>query len=226
MEADAVDADAEAELGRVDALEAFHIAFAGTEETCQGVEDAERGGLIDGAELGLGAVVPDDPLAHPLLPRAVRFQGGSSHAVEVFQGKAVLGEDLLMGDAFATGEGGVSGFDVASFFFCDRLIVVGRVGESAGKGIEHRLQQPDDSGDLAGGHAVDEFVGLFPGMCVGHLGVLFLGLPFGPATGFVLQNHALEDGLDDVLFLAGEAGHGLELELEVVVGAALVPGEK
>jgi len=49
MEAGAVVADAEAELGRFNVLEALHIAFAGVDELGQGVEDAQGGVLVDGA---------------------------------------------------------------------------------------------------------------------------------------------------------------------------------
>ena len=107
-----------------------------------------------------------------------------------------------------------------------RFVVVRGVGDGAGDGIEHRLQQPDDGGDLAGGHAVDEFVGLFSGVQVWHRGVLFTRLSFGPSPRFVLENHALQEGLDDVLLFAGEPGDGLKLELEGVVRPALVLGEK
>jgi hypothetical protein len=59
MEADAVVADAEAELGRLDVLEALDVAFAGLHIAGQRVEDTEGGGLIDDAELRLGLAAPD-----------------------------------------------------------------------------------------------------------------------------------------------------------------------
>ncbi len=59
MEAGAVVAHAEAELGRLDVLEALDVAFAGFQIAGQPVEDTERGGLIDDAELRLGLVAPD-----------------------------------------------------------------------------------------------------------------------------------------------------------------------
>ena len=59
MEAGAVVADAEAELGRFNVLEALHIAFAGVDELGQSVENAQGGVLVDGAKLGLGLVRPD-----------------------------------------------------------------------------------------------------------------------------------------------------------------------
>jgi len=56
MEADAVVADAEAELWRLDVLEALDIAFVGGEITSHDMQDAERGGLVDSAEVGFGRV--------------------------------------------------------------------------------------------------------------------------------------------------------------------------
>lgn len=64
MEAEAIVADAEPELWRVDVLEALYVAFAGGKETGQSVEDAECGGLVDSAELGLGLVCPVDLPGH------------------------------------------------------------------------------------------------------------------------------------------------------------------
>jgi len=68
MEAEAIVADAEPELWGVDVLEALYVAFAGGEKTCQSVEDAEGGGLVDSAELGLGLVCPDDLPEHGYWP--------------------------------------------------------------------------------------------------------------------------------------------------------------
>ena len=45
MEADAVVADAKAELGRLDVLEPLDVAFAGVQIAGQRVEDTEGGGL-------------------------------------------------------------------------------------------------------------------------------------------------------------------------------------
>jgi hypothetical protein len=64
METDAVVADAEAELGRFDTLEALDVAFAGLEISGQRVEDTQGGRPIDRAELRLGLIVPDNALAH------------------------------------------------------------------------------------------------------------------------------------------------------------------
>lgn len=49
VEADAVIADAQPHLGRLDVLEALHVAFAGGKIAGNGVQDAEGGGLVDGA---------------------------------------------------------------------------------------------------------------------------------------------------------------------------------
>jgi len=64
MEADAVVAHAQAELGRLDVLEALHVAFAGVQIAGQRLEDTQGGGLVDGAELSLGSIAPDNALAH------------------------------------------------------------------------------------------------------------------------------------------------------------------
>jgi hypothetical protein len=64
MEADAVVADAEPELRGIDVLETFYVAFAGGEETGQSMEDTKRSWLVDGAELSLGLVCPDDLPGH------------------------------------------------------------------------------------------------------------------------------------------------------------------
>ena len=53
VEAKAVVAKAQAELGRLDVLEAFYVTLAGGCEVGQGAEKSQGGGLVDGAELGL-----------------------------------------------------------------------------------------------------------------------------------------------------------------------------
>ena len=63
VEAEPVVADAEAELGRLDVLEALHVALAGGGEVGQGAEKAHSSRLVDGAELDLGLVPPGDLLA-------------------------------------------------------------------------------------------------------------------------------------------------------------------
>jgi hypothetical protein len=63
VEAEPVVADAEAELGRLDVLEALHVALAGGGEMGQGLQNAQGGRLVDGAELGLGLVPSGDLLA-------------------------------------------------------------------------------------------------------------------------------------------------------------------
>ncbi len=60
VEAEPVVSDAEAELGRLDALESFYVALAGGGEGGESMKNAEGGGLVDGAELGLGLVAPGD----------------------------------------------------------------------------------------------------------------------------------------------------------------------
>jgi|HubBroStandDraft_1064217.scaffolds.fasta_scaffold11940_4 hypothetical protein len=68
VEADAVVADAETKLWRLDVLEALDIAFAGGEITSHDMQDAERGGLVDSAEVGFGRIGPGDPLPHRYWP--------------------------------------------------------------------------------------------------------------------------------------------------------------
>ena len=68
-EADAVVADTETELWRLDVLESFNVALAREDRAGQGVKDAESRGLLDGAEFGLGAILPNDFLGHTLLLR-------------------------------------------------------------------------------------------------------------------------------------------------------------
>ena len=65
-----------------------------------------------------------------------------------------------------------------------------------------------------------------PGLCgIGSSRVR--PLPFGgPAAGFLLEDHAGEDLLDDLLGFGIEAADGLELELEGIIGAALILGKK
>jgi hypothetical protein len=51
-------------LGRLDVLETLDIALSSVQIAGQRMEDAESSGLIDGAELSLGLVFPDNDLAH------------------------------------------------------------------------------------------------------------------------------------------------------------------
>jgi hypothetical protein len=214
-EADAVVADAEAKLFGV-ALQLLDVAFSGLGEAVEGGENAHGGGAVDAADIGAGRGRPVDQL-HVF-----------RSALEVFGGESELGQQLGVRDGLAgmCGEPSLGLGDGAAFVFALRFVVVRGVGDGAGDGIEHRLQQTDDGGDLAGGHAVDQFVGLFSGVQVWHRGVLFTRLSFGPASCFVLENHALQDGLDDVLLFGGEPGDGFKLELEGIVRSALVLGKK
>src|ERR1700753_976157 len=47
-----------------------------------------------------------------------------------------------------------------------------------------------------------------------------------PSPGLLLQNHGIEHLLNDLLGLRVELRDGLELELEIIVGAAFVLGKK
>jgi hypothetical protein len=68
VEADAVVADAQTELGRLDILEALDIAFARSEVASYHVQNAECGSLVDGAQVGFGLVGPGDLLPHRYWP--------------------------------------------------------------------------------------------------------------------------------------------------------------
>jgi hypothetical protein len=63
-----------------------------------------------------------------------------------------------VGNSLTAGKSSPGLLDLACLFFADRFVVVGCAGQSAGKRIEHDLQQSDHGGDLAGSHAVDQFV--------------------------------------------------------------------
>ena len=65
-----------------------------------------------------------------------------------------------MRNALATVEGSTRGGDLASFFFRDRLIVNGRIGETASHRIGHHFEQVNDGGNLAGSQPVDQLMGL------------------------------------------------------------------
>ena len=219
-EADAVVADAEAEFFGV-ALQLLDVALAGLGEAVEGGENPHGVGAVDAADIGAGGGRPVDQL-HAF---------GS--ALKVFRGESELGQQLRVRDGLAgvLGEPCLGLGDGAALVFVLRFVVDGGVGDGAGDGIEHRLQEADDGGDLAGGHAVDQFVRVFLGVCVGHGGVLFLSLSFalpvgGPAAGFLLENHAVEYLLDDLLGLRIEAGDGFELELEGIVRSSLVLRKK
>lgn len=164
VEADAVIADAEAELWRFDVLESLDIAFAGGEITSHDMQDAERGGLVDSAEVGLGLVGP--AISSPsLLALAVRVKRGAAHALEIFGGEAELGEDILVRNRFVVLEPGLGGSNSAGLFLADRFVLKGSVGETAGQRIEHSFEQADDGGELRRGKPVDQFVGV---LFVGH----------------------------------------------------------
>ena len=87
-------------------------------------------------------------------------------ALEVFEGEAELGQQLLVRNALATVEGVASSSDLTGFVQRHRFIVQGSVGEAAGNGIEDSFEQADDGGKLCRGKPVNQFVGVLFG--VGH----------------------------------------------------------
>src|SRR6185437_7731563 len=62
VEADAVVANAQAQLGRLDILKSLHVAFTRGEIAGEGVQDVQRRRLIDCTQIGLGLVGPGSPL--------------------------------------------------------------------------------------------------------------------------------------------------------------------
>lgn len=168
VEADAVVSDAEAELRGFDILKALDVAFAGTDEARQSMEDAQGGGLVDGAEAGLGLAAPDDLFGHRLLARFVGIERGASHVLEVFVAQAEVGEHLFVGNAFATGERIAGGGNLPSLLLADRFVIEGRVGQGAGERIEHYLKETDDGVELSGVELLDELVCLLFFVCGCH----------------------------------------------------------
>jgi len=83
-EADAVVADSETELWRLDVLESLDVAFAGSKHAGQSVENAQGCGLFDSAEIRLSAIAPHDLLLHMLSVRVAWLRRRAAHALEVF----------------------------------------------------------------------------------------------------------------------------------------------
>lgn len=83
--------------------------------------------------------------------------------VDLFLGDSEFGQNLLVEDALVMLRP-FAGFRERFFLFGrDRLVVRG-VGDSAGDGIEHDLNQADNSGHLTRSHVVDQFVCALPGI--------------------------------------------------------------
>ena len=64
VETDAVVSNTKPELRRFDLLEALDVAFAGFKIAGKSTQDSEGSALIDGTELSLGLLAPDDVLTH------------------------------------------------------------------------------------------------------------------------------------------------------------------
>jgi hypothetical protein len=64
VKADAVIAEPEAKLGRLDSLQPFHIAFLGGDEASEAMQEIDGGVAVDGANVGTGLVGPGDFLSH------------------------------------------------------------------------------------------------------------------------------------------------------------------
>ena len=83
VKANAIVANTQSVLGRLDVPKAFHIAFANADETCQRVQDAQSRRLVDCAELCAGLVTPGNLLAHLLLAGVFWVKRGLAHALEI-----------------------------------------------------------------------------------------------------------------------------------------------
>jgi hypothetical protein len=57
---------------------------------------------------------------------------GAAHALEIFEGKAKLGEHFFMGNGCVILEPFFGGFDGTNPFFADRFVFNGSVGETCG----------------------------------------------------------------------------------------------
>ncbi len=161
LKADAVVADPETHLGRFDILEALgHAAFARGEITSHNMQNADCCSLVDRAKVGFGFVSPGDLLPHRYWPLLSGSSGGPAHALEIFEGKAKLGEHFFMGNGRVILEPFFGGFDGANLFFADRFVVNGSVGETAGHGIADRLKEMNNGGELLHRQHVEQRVGL------------------------------------------------------------------
>jgi hypothetical protein len=82
--------------------------------------------------------------------------------------EAQFRDNLPEGNAFVVIEPFPQSFDVAPFFFGDRLVIHLNGCQSAIQRIEQEVQQPDDSGELFRGQTLDHAVRvlLLPAMSV------------------------------------------------------------
>ena len=134
IEADAVVADAEAQLGRLDVLKALYVAFAGGE--IAGQRRAECAGRCPCRwRAGRPWLGRSRRSFLPMLTARCAVRGSSGVRPMRSKSSAVRpnsARTLSSRNAFATGKRGAGGGDLAGFFRADRLIVEGRVGQGAG----------------------------------------------------------------------------------------------
>jgi hypothetical protein len=150
MEAHAVVADAEAELGRLDVLKMLDVALASVQIASERMEDAESSGC------------------QCLAIRLVGIERSATHALKIFESEAELGQNFFVRNTLATVEGGAGSGDLASFFLRDWLIVQGGIGETASHRISHHFEQMNDGKNLAGSQTLDQIVGLLFFVGGGH----------------------------------------------------------
>jgi hypothetical protein len=141
MEADAIVADTETELWRFDVMEPLNVAFAAREDAGQSVKNAESRSLINRAQVRLGPLAPNDFLRHLLLVWAVRLKWRAAHLFEVLGAKAELGENLFVGNSFATCKGSLGFLKLASLFRSYRFVVIRSAGQGASERVEDDLQE-------------------------------------------------------------------------------------
>src|SRR5271166_4585837 len=87
-----------------------------------------------------------------------RLKWRAAQSLEVLGAKAELGENLFMGNAFATCKGSLGFLKLASLFRSHRFVVIRSTGQGASERVEDDFQETNHGGDLAGSHAVDQLV--------------------------------------------------------------------
>lgn len=100
IEADSIVADAQSQLWRPDVLQLLYVTFSSSKIAGDGVQDAERRGLRDGAQIGLGLVGPGDAILTHLLSGLLRvgFERCAPHSLKVLRCQAELTQDVLIRD--------------------------------------------------------------------------------------------------------------------------------
>jgi hypothetical protein len=66
LKAEAIVAEPEAKLGRLDSLQPFHIALFGGDKAGKAMQEIDGSVTVDGANVGPGLIGPGDLLSHSL----------------------------------------------------------------------------------------------------------------------------------------------------------------